>query len=75
VILPTARWLPYTILPNKLAELPLEKPIIVYCDCPHDEGSVAMADWLREHGAKKAQSLRGGLEAWTAKGYGTVAWA
>jgi membrane protein DedA with SNARE-associated domain/rhodanese-related sulfurtransferase len=74
-LLPHARWMPYTTLPERVGELALDKPIIVYCDCPHDEASVAMADWLRAHGAKEARPLRGGLEDWVKRGWPTGAWA
>ncbi|HEY0256238.1 MAG TPA: VTT domain-containing protein, partial [Candidatus Methylacidiphilales bacterium] len=72
VTLPKARWIPYSVLTQRMNELPLEKPIIVYCDCPKDQGAVAMTHLLREHGAKLAQPLRGGLEAWITKGFETA---
>jgi membrane protein DedA with SNARE-associated domain/rhodanese-related sulfurtransferase len=72
ILLPRARWIPYDAVPGRIAELSLDKPIILYCDCPHDEASVQMADWLREHGAKEARALRGGLEDWTKRGWPTV---
>ena len=34
MILPKARWIPYGMLAERRGELPLDKPIIVYCDCP-----------------------------------------
>lgn len=71
VMLPQARWISYAALPMRYAELPLEKPIIVYCDCPHDEVAVSMVDFLRKQGGHRAQPLRGGLDAWIAKGYRT----
>jgi len=71
VILPKARWIPYRTLGERTAELSLEKPIIVYCDCPEDQGAMAMVDLLRQHGATHARVLRGGLDEWRAKGYPT----
>jgi membrane protein DedA with SNARE-associated domain/rhodanese-related sulfurtransferase len=71
VILPNARWIPYRALAERTAELPLEKPIIVYCDCPEDQGAIAMVDLLRQHGATHARALRGGLDEWRAKGFTT----
>jgi membrane protein DedA with SNARE-associated domain/rhodanese-related sulfurtransferase len=71
LILPGARWIPYPVLPDRIGNLPLEKPIIVYCDCPKDQGSVAMADLLRQRGAKQAQPLHGGLSGWMTQGFAT----
>ncbi len=72
VTLPKTRWIPYTALTERFAELPLDKPIIVYCDCPEDQGSVAVSDDLRERGLKLTRPLRGGLSAWMRKGFETV---
>ena len=72
ILLPRARWIPFEAIPARIGELSLEKPIIIYCDCPHDEASVEMADLLRERGAKEARALRGGLEDWTKRGWPTV---
>lgn len=72
VLLPKARWIPHGMLPERLGELSLDKPIIVYCDCPEDQGAVAMTDLLRQHGATQARPLRGGLNAWIANGFETM---
>ncbi len=36
--------------------------LIVYCH--HGVRSLRAAQWLREHGFSKAQSMRGGIDAW-----------
>jgi membrane protein DedA with SNARE-associated domain/rhodanese-related sulfurtransferase len=72
VILPKARWIPYRVMTERVGELPLDKPIIVYCDCPEDQGAIAMVDVLRQNGATQARPLRGGLDAWIAKGFETA---
>ncbi|MDZ4286986.1 MAG: rhodanese-like domain-containing protein [Prosthecobacter sp.] len=36
--------------------------LIVYCH--HGMRSLRAASWLREHGFAKAQSMRGGIDAW-----------
>jgi membrane protein DedA with SNARE-associated domain/rhodanese-related sulfurtransferase len=71
VILPKARWIPYRAVEERTAELPLEKPIVIYCDCPEDQASLAMVDILRHRGATHARALRGGLDEWIAKGFAT----
>lgn len=73
VILPTARWITYDAMTERVKDLALDKPIVVYCACPKDEASVEMAKFLRQHGAKHAHPLRGGLDAWIEKGFPTVA--
>jgi len=72
VTLPMARWIPYSILPKRLGELALDKPIVVYCDCPEDQTAVAMADLLRQSGGTDVRPLLGGLQAWINQGWSTV---
>lgn len=70
-ILAHAQWIPYGALVERLNELKLDKPIIVYCDCPEDQGAVSIAEILRQHGAVDARPLRGGLDGWMARGFPT----
>jgi membrane protein DedA with SNARE-associated domain/rhodanese-related sulfurtransferase len=72
ILLPRARWIPFAAVPSRAAELSLDQPIVVYCDCPHDEASLEMAGWLRGRGAKEARALRGGLDDWVKRGWPTV---
>ncbi len=60
VILPSAQWIPYSTLENRTTELSLDKPIVIYCDCPEDQSSIAMVELLRHHGATQARVLHGG---------------
>jgi membrane protein DedA with SNARE-associated domain/rhodanese-related sulfurtransferase len=71
VILPKARWIPYRTLEERPTELPLEKSLVIYCDCPEDQAAIAMVDILRHRGAMQARALRGGLDEWRAKGFAT----
>jgi len=72
VCLPQARWIPNRMIVDRLSELDLDKTIIVYCDCPHDQGAVDIVNVLRHHGAKDAHPLRGGLDEWILKGFPTA---
>ena len=74
VTLPRARWIPHNILAERASELPPGKPIVVYCDCPRDQGAVTMSQWLNTHGAARARPLRGGLDEWIAHGLPTSEW-
>lgn len=37
--------------------------VIIYCH--HGMRSLRAANWLREHGFQRAQSMRGGIDAWS----------
>jgi membrane protein DedA with SNARE-associated domain/rhodanese-related sulfurtransferase len=72
VTLPNARWIPHGVVPERIGELPLEKPIVVFCDCPKDQGAGDMVKVLVSYGAKRVRPLLGGLDGWVAKGFETV---
>jgi rhodanese-related sulfurtransferase len=57
--------LPMQELPERVAELSAwkEKPIIVHCH--HGMRSLRVAKWLREQGFSLAQSMQGGIDAWS----------
>ena len=44
-------------------ELDEEAPILVLCH--HGARSLSVANWLRQQGFDKAQSIAGGIDAWT----------
>ncbi|MEJ0001069.1 MAG: rhodanese-like domain-containing protein [Verrucomicrobiota bacterium] len=71
-LLPRAQWIPYTKISDRISEVPLQRPIVVYCDCPHDEAAVVTAQWLRDHGAKDVRPLLGGLAEWIGQGLPTT---
>ena len=72
VILPRARWIPFSLLRDRLPELPLDKPIVVYCDCPEDQAAVVTSELLRQSGGKDVRPLVGGLQAWIKQGWSTI---
>jgi rhodanese-related sulfurtransferase len=49
--------------------IPKQKDSIVYCTCPSDETSQAISRQAVAMGFFKVKFLKGGLEAWKAKGY------
>ena len=57
--------LPMQELPERSAEIAAwkHKPIIVHCH--HGMRSLRVAKWLREHGFSLAQSMQGGIDAWS----------
>ena len=57
--------IPMQELPERLAEIEAwrDKPIIVHCH--HGIRSLRVAHWLREKGFTLAQSMKGGIDAWS----------
>jgi rhodanese-related sulfurtransferase len=53
---------PLGALPGRLAEIPVEHPLIVVCHI--GQRSLIAADFLRRVANPTARSLRGGVEAW-----------
>lgn len=47
-------------------ELPRNRDVVLYCDCPKDAASVQAAWRLRKHGLARVWPLAGGIEAWHA---------
>ncbi len=56
--------IPMEEIPSRaLQELKEESPILVLCH--HGMRSLSVAAWLRQQGFEKAQSIRGGIHAWS----------
>ena len=58
-----SRLIPLNEIPARLAELFPEGELVAYCH--HGVRSLHAARWLRAHGFPRAQSLQGGIEAWS----------
>lgn len=60
-----ARLIPMREIPERLSELEpwREKPIVVHCH--HGVRSLRVVQWLRQQGFAHAQSMRGGIDAWS----------
>lgn len=63
--LPFARSMPLAELRHRVAELPLDKPVIAYCRGPFCLMSSDAVSLLRNHGVD-AQQLREGVAEWSA---------
>jgi membrane protein DedA with SNARE-associated domain/rhodanese-related sulfurtransferase len=72
VTIASARWIPLPTLASRISELPTDKPVIVYCDCPQAQGSAAAAKELQKSGVSLARPLLSGLRGWIAKGFETA---
>jgi len=58
-----ARHIPLAELPRRLAEIPPQRPIVLYC--ADDYRSCVAASLLRRNGWNDVADLLGGYEAWT----------
>ncbi|MEQ8849556.1 rhodanese-like domain-containing protein [Botrimarina sp.] len=55
---------PMAQVPGRLGELAADgRPVVVYCH--HGMRSLQAVRWLREQGLADAQSLAGGIDAWS----------
>jgi rhodanese-related sulfurtransferase len=68
-IIPGARRIPPKEVLENPSLIPKEKDSIVYCTCPSDETSRAILHRAQALHFLRLKFLKGGLEAWKAKGY------
>ena len=57
--------IPMRLIPERLAELETYREGRVIVHCHHGVRSLRVARFLRERGFRKAQSMSGGIEAWS----------
>ena len=55
--------LPMSEIQQRVRELPGDRPIVVHCH--HGGRSLRVAHWLRQQGFAGAQSMSGGIDAWS----------
>ncbi|MEO1495707.1 MAG: rhodanese-like domain-containing protein [Planctomycetota bacterium] len=65
VNLPAARLIPLAEIPGNVAEIAAvgETPVVIHCH--HGMRSLQAANWLRQNGVEHAQSMAGGIDAWS----------
>lgn len=49
--------------------VPLDRELVIYCNCPNEATSALAAKTLIGHGYKHVRPLQGGLDAWGKAGY------
>ena len=49
--------------------IPLDRELVVYCNCPNEVSAAHAAQALKARGYRRVQPLRGGLDGWEAAGY------
>ena len=55
-------------IPGRAAELPAEREIVLYCNCPNEASAALAAKSLLQQGLARARPLAGGLDGWQAGG-------
>ena len=55
--------MPMSTVPTRHAELPADRPIVVYCH--HGARSAMVADYLRAAGHRRVVNLAGGIDRWS----------
>jgi len=53
-------------VPDKVATLPRDREIVLYCNCPNEASAARAARVLMAQGFRKVRPLAGGLDAWVA---------
>ena len=67
--IPGALHVPPEELGMRVADLPRQREIILYCTCPNEASAARVAKMLMAHGFTRVRPLHGGLDAWVASGY------
>lgn len=67
--IPGARVIILGELMQRLDELPTDREIVFYCDCPNEASAASAARRLMKLGDFRVRPLLGGLTAWVSAGY------
>ncbi len=65
--IPGVTLIPLNTVPNRLSEIPKDKPVIVTCRSGNRSGQAT--DFLRQQGYTNVHNMTGGLNAWQQAGY------
>lgn len=60
-----ARFLPMSEIQQRLDELAGDRDRQIVVHCHHGGRSLRVAQWLRQQGFSRAQSMSGGIDAWS----------
>jgi len=71
-LIPGARWIDPESIEAHSDELPRDRDIILYCNCPTEATSARAALLLKNHGVLRVRPLVGGLDGWRELGYPLV---
>ena len=60
----STKLVPLSVLPSRVAEIEPYKNQSIVVHCHHGGRSMRVAQWLRQNGFEKAQSMAGGIHTW-----------
>jgi membrane protein DedA with SNARE-associated domain/rhodanese-related sulfurtransferase len=69
-VLPGALLLDGGSIDRRVYDIPFDRELVVYCNCPNEISAARVAKVLIAQGYRRVRPLLGGLEAWDAAGYG-----
>ncbi len=68
-VLPGALLLDDRGIDRSVHDIPFDRELVVYCNCPNEISAARVAKVLIAQGYRRVRPLLGGLEAWDAAGY------
>ena len=68
-VLPGALLLDDRGIDRSVHDIPLDRELVVYCNCPNEVSAARVAKILIAQGYRRVRPLLGGLDAWDAAGY------
>jgi membrane protein DedA with SNARE-associated domain len=68
-VLPGALLLDDRGIDRSVHDIPFDRELVVYCNCPNEVSAARAAKVLMAQGYRRVRPLLGGLEAWDAAGY------
>jgi membrane protein DedA with SNARE-associated domain/rhodanese-related sulfurtransferase len=66
-----ARWIAREEFERRHGEIPRDREVVIYCNCPNEASAATFAMILKKHGITRVRPLRGGLDGWIEKMYPT----
>jgi membrane protein DedA with SNARE-associated domain/rhodanese-related sulfurtransferase len=66
--IPGARLVGLTEMEQHAPQLPLDREIVLYCNCPNEASAAMAASVLSAWGLRRVRPLTGGIDAWEAAG-------
>jgi membrane protein DedA with SNARE-associated domain/rhodanese-related sulfurtransferase len=67
--IPGALHVPLDQVGKHVKDLPRDRDVILYCNCPNEASAAQAAKLLKDHGFTRVRPLHGGLDAWVQAGY------
>lgn len=68
-----AKWIAKEEFHKRHHEIPRDREIVLYCNCPNEASAAIIAALLQKHGIERVRPLLGGLDAWMEKSFPTDA--